>query len=297
MKKYFFFTVCAFILAWGGFVIRQQFTAKDNHKPAVKITKQVRYGFHIRNKTNSPIHDGQLWVYAPVVKTGAQTCSSITVNLPHKIIEYANGNRILMIEVNDLPPYGHQQIAIQADLNFTAAAAQPVRMESLNAYLRPEPCIESDHPDIVNTAENLKKQNESDTVKAVFEWVSSHIESSGYIQHNRGALYALRYKKGDCTEFMSLFVALCRALSIPARGIGGYTCAGNCILQPSSYHNWAQVHVDGAWRLADCQKRVYNKDHHTYIAMQVISGDTNTPMKQFRQFSFKGKGLSVTMKH
>ena len=44
----------------------------------------------------------------------------------------------------------------------------------------------------------------------------------GYIKNDRGALYALKTKEGDCTEFMHLFVALCRANKIPARCIGGY---------------------------------------------------------------------------
>ena len=46
--------------------------------------------------------------------------------------------------------------------------------------------------------------------RPIFQWVSQNVKDDGYSAKDRGALYALTNRKGDCTEFMYLFVALCR---------------------------------------------------------------------------------------
>ena len=113
---------------------------------------------------------------------------------------------------------------------------------------------------------------------------------------DRGALYALKYKKGDCTEYMHLFAALCRVNNIPARGIGGYICRGNCILKPSGYHNWAEFYDAGTWYSVDPQNKVFMKNSSDYIAMRIIGDTTGNPMGTYHRFRFKGEGLAVRMK-
>jgi len=52
----------------------------------------------------------------------------------------------------------------------------------------------------------------------------------------------LATKRGDCTEFSVLMVALCRAAGIPARANVGIMCARNIF----AYHMWPEVYV-GQW--------------------------------------------------
>ena len=54
--------------------------------------------------------------------------------------------------------------------------------------------------------------------------------------------------KGDCTEHALLFVALARALGIPARGVHGLVYAEYGDKVPALYwHAWAEVKVGGEW--------------------------------------------------
>ena len=46
-------------------------------------------------------------------------------------------------------------------------------------------------------------------------------------------------KKGDCTEFADLFIALCRINEIPARFTEGFTVSGS----PQA-HDWVEAHTD-----------------------------------------------------
>ncbi len=264
-----------------------------NKVPVQKISKHVKYGFTVQNKTNKLITDGNLYVYAPVKKNSFQSCVKLDANFPYKLVLNEPQNQILEFEITDLPPYATRIIQIEANLEYNETAG---KTDLRKNYLLAETKIESSHPDIVGLAKKLKKTGPMETAGNIYRWVSSNIEYAGHIKENRGALYALQNKKGDCTEFMSLFIALCRADEIPARGIAGYTCTGDCILVPQDYHNWAEFYINGTWLLADCQKKVFNKNNSNYIAMQIIFDDKKSrPMNGFSRFRTKGNGLKAKM--
>jgi transglutaminase-like putative cysteine protease len=94
---------------------------------------------------------------------------------------------------------------------------------------------------------------------------------------------------------MCLFVALCRAAGIPARGVGGYVCATDCLLSPAAYHNWAQFYANGAWNMADPQAKRFLK-HPDYIAMRIIDGFADKNTDHFHRFKAIGKSMEAKMK-
>lgn len=259
-----------------------------------EILKQVKYSFTVRNKTNKLVNNGELFVYAPIAKNSFQTCLNIESNLPFQLIKNKTGNQVLFFTINDLPPFATRVINLEARISYDSIP-QKSDAGDKQIYLSPEQYIESDHPDLVLLAKKIKASDPLKTAQNIYDWVSAHIQYSGYVKNSLGALYALKHRKGDCTEFMSLFIALCRAANIPARGIGGYVCAGNCILMPDTYHNWAEFYVNGSWLIADCQKKVFARENSNYIAMQTISNDQNNPIKGYDRFRFQGTGLKVKM--
>ncbi len=102
-------------------------------------------------------------------------------------------------------------------------------------------------------------------------------------------------RQGDCTEFMYLFAALCRAREIPARTIGGFVCTGNAVIKPGDYHNWVEFFDGRFWRLADPQRKRWLKHGSHYIAMRVIAETPGDPLAGFHRFRFNGEGLKVRM--
>ena len=167
--------------------------------------------------------------------------------------------------------------------------------KELNHYLHAEQYIESDDPALQNLAQKFKTPDVLKTTKKIFNWVANNVKYIGYVSQDRGALYALRHKKGDCTEYMYLFVALCRTAGIPARGIGGYIIEKNTILKPAAYHNWAEFYEDGVWKIADPQNKVFMKDQSHYIAMRIISESAENPMAHYHRFRIAGDGIKVNM--
>ncbi|MFH1147687.1 MAG: transglutaminase domain-containing protein [Pseudomonadota bacterium] len=269
----------------------------DSNVPqaAGDITREVQYSFTLRNKTNRLLRDARLWAYAPAKRTSAQDCEKVETSHPYDLITDELGNQILHFNLEELPPYSAKHITIQARLKLRDIP-QAVMMQDLQAFLRPEKYIESGEPEICELAKRLSGRNGMETARNINDWVFQNLKYEGYLRGDRGALYALRNRRGDCTEFMYLFCALCRANGIPARGIGGYICRENTILKPQQYHNWAEFYVDGAWQICDPQKNVFGQDESTYVALNIIGESSkNSPMRGFHRFRFQGDGLDVGM--
>ncbi|MGD2093778.1 MAG: transglutaminase domain-containing protein [Phycisphaerales bacterium] len=110
----------------------------------------------------------------------------------------------------------------------------------LEEYLKREKYIEKDNPKIRQIAENIEGQTEVEIVNNIFNYVIDNLKYHSHSGKDWGALKALKKKKGDCSEYSDLFIALCRAKNIPAKFISGY------IRRPDSArskHNWAEVYL------------------------------------------------------
>jgi hypothetical protein len=258
------------------------------------VHRQIQYSFTLQNKTNRLLNKAEFWTYAPVKETSSQRCVKLEVSQPYELILDNLGNQILYFRFDNLPPYASKIITITADLvitdNLTLSSLQDKPL-----FLQAEKYIESNAPEISSFSVQLKESKPLRTAENIFQWVANNIKYSGYTKDDHGALYALRNRQGDCTEYMYLFVALCRANDIPARGIGGYIFSGDPILNPSSYHNWAEFYDDAAWRIADPQKKVFMQNSSHYIAMKIIGDSARNPMGESHRFRFIGDGLEVKM--
>lgn len=261
---------------------------------AYTIPKKIQFSFTLQNKTNRVIKKAEFWAYAPVKRTATQRCLRIESSHPHELITDVTGNQVLYYTFDEFPPYSTRIITVKTDL-MVSGRANLLAKTDLQPFLRPEKYIESDDPRLGRLARSLKAPTHLKTAEKIFQWVADNVQYAGYLRNDRGALYAFTHKKGDCTEFMHLFTALCRANDIPARCIGGYICRENSILRPGDYHNWAEFYHDGAWRISDPQNRVFMKDRSSYIAMRLITESTDNSLMQFNRFLAKGPDLKVKM--
>ncbi|MHC1741529.1 MAG: transglutaminase family protein [Syntrophobacteraceae bacterium] len=259
--------------------------------------KQVHYSFTLQNEADRLLERAELWTYGPVKATSTQRCDRLGASHPYDLTTDDTGNQVLHFTFRDLPPYGVKIVTIRADLSLSDTPS-PMAQGSVEGTVRPQRYIESDDPRVVQLAKDIRANQAIDRPRAYFRWVSENIRDAGYTREDRGALDCLTRRAGDCTEQMYLFVALCRAAGIPARGVGGYVCEGDCILKPNDFHNWAEFYQTGAWRLADPHKRVFMESPSRYIAMRVMEASDRqeaNPMGSYHRFHFEGEGLMVRM--
>jgi len=114
----------------------------------------------------------------------------------------------------------------------------PPETPNLDEFLKHEQYIEKDNPKIQQIAKSIKGQTETDIVKEIYEYVTDRLQ---YVIRNdeAGAVKTLQKKKGGCTEYSDLFVALCRAKNIPARVVKGYVTEFDRVPQ----HAWAEAYL------------------------------------------------------
>ena len=269
-------------------------TFREHQGSGYTIAKTIQYSYTLHNETNRVIHAAELWAHAPVRQTANQRCLDLAANYPYQLLTDDDGNQVLHFVFEKLAPYASRIITIKAHL-LVSRSANPIAAELASSELKPEPYIEADHPRIRRVAAKLRQPNALKTVDAVFRWVANHVRYSGYADKARGALYALERKQGDCTEYMDLFVALCRAGGIPARRIGGYYSPQNAVLKARNYHNWGEFYDNGTWQIADPQKNVLMQNQDDYIAMRIIRAAGNSPLGPYNRFRIKGEGVKAKM--
>jgi transglutaminase-like putative cysteine protease len=128
-----------------------------------------------------------------------------------------------------------------------SSANQPLPDPEKGETLNPTPFIQSDHPEIRRLALAIAggAQEQTEQVKRLTAWVYREVRKQPVLSVP-SALDVLQQRVGDCNEHAVLFVALARALGIPARQQAGV------IYQEGKffYHAWAQVFL-GGWVSVD----------------------------------------------
>jgi hypothetical protein len=257
-----------------------------------KIPRTVRYRFTLKNTGNRLLDKAEFWTYAPVKQTATQQVMRIDASHAHEILTDSLGNQVLHFVLANIPPYASKLVTITVEL-MLAQGVNSIQENQMQWFLAEEPFVEISHPEIQRLANRLKTTDDLRTSRRIFNWVARHIQYAGYIRDNRGALYALQQQRGDCTEYMYLFIALARVNGIAARGLGGYVYADDAILKPDDYHNWAEFYWADKWQLADPQNKVFMEKQSNYIAMRVIS--ERSEIASSHRFWYSGEGLSVRM--
>lgn len=92
-------------------------------------------------------------------------------------------------------------------------------------------------------------------VQAICNFVHNHLTFGyGFGRPTKTAADVLREKTGVCRDFAQLTVALCRAMSIPARYASGYL--GDIGVPPSGpgdFSAWTEVYLGGRWFTFDAR--------------------------------------------
>ena len=183
------------------------------------------------------------------VLTETIKCTPDTVT---EIATTAKGERVLRVEV----PTGAFELAYAAlveverpEMPAMVLADRPGRLPlSILTYTLPSRYCESDR--FAPLAWDLfgKVEDRAEQVRSICKWVSENVEyAAGSTDGRTSAWDVWQTRKGVCRDYTHLAIALCRALSIPARYVGGYAVG----LEPMNFHACIEAYLGGAWRLLD----------------------------------------------
>ncbi len=107
-------------------------------------------------------------------------------------------------------------------------------------YLKPEPLIESDAPEIRAEAEKAVRGATDDRGRAerLTRYVNGLLDKKPTVSLP-SAREVLRTKVGDCNEHTALFVAMARSIGMPARIAVGLVFMHGAFY----YHAWPEVYI------------------------------------------------------
>jgi tetratricopeptide (TPR) repeat protein len=186
-----------------------------------------------------------LWVALPMDHIGQTVKIEDIHPQPVDIIhDSINGNDIVLWKITDLYNkdriycyYDFQVLPERVETTIDPENIIPYQKEAndYKRYTQSEPWIEMT-PAIKEKAIEIvgNETNPYFQARKIFTWVIENMSYEYPDVEKRGAEKSFKTLKGDCGEFSSVFVALCRAVGIPARNV-------TCIWFQGGGHAWAEI--------------------------------------------------------
>lgn len=251
------------------------------------VTRQLRFALTLSNPQSNALYNQTLWMYMPVKRSSAQDMLTVDTKAPHELHMDALGHSLLKIQLAELAPLTQRIFSVTVRISLHSPP-RPIELGDAKDWLQTEAYTEVSDNRMQAHALQLKGISSSQTARNIYDWVASNIAYAGYIADDLGALYALTERKGDCTEYAFLVVALARANQIPARMVGGYVTDRDTTPRADEYHNWAELYLDGVWQIVDAQKKNWLMPSEQYIAFRYYRGAAINPVGSAHRYKIIG---------
>lgn len=255
----------------------------------------IRYSVTFKNLSNVSVHSAAAKLFS-VANIRGQSIKNTLVSFGEYSQSKEDDYNFIVLSGMHYPPFGELQVIVSSRVdiplhNYSHSLEKTVNYKADGYYLS----LESREVSIVS---DVLSKSQLGTPAGVYGWVINNLEYSGYIQEDRGTLYALQKRRGDCTEFMYLMMSLLRKMGIPARGFAGfYLNQGNhTILSAKDYHNWVEFYDGREWKIMDPLNNNFAEQYDRYIAFRELDGRHEVSGLSSQRFISHDTRLSVEMR-
>ena len=225
----------------------------------------------------------RMWL--PLPESGAfQTVELSSVSAPgtQKILrELEHGNRVLYLELG--PEDSEKHVEVRFQVERVEIGAYTEETSDPRKYLKPSRLVPLDDTFKAVAQEAVAgKTGALMRARALYDHVIDHMR---YMKYGEGwgqgdAVYACSALYGNCTDFHSYFIALARAVGIPARfAIGAAIPSERDEGGVDGYHCWAEFYADGKWWPVDISEgdkfsalSIYYFGHHPANRFELSRG-------------------------
>lgn len=260
-------------------------------------TRHFEFTYLVR-VANLPADAKTLRLWVPLPQSDPyQTITELKIDSPvtysrHRELAFGNENIYLEVPVEKLPqPFElrlhflvdrrEHRVSLDARNVLTPGNADPANLDS---FLHSERLVPIDGV-IAQLAEQQTRgvKTPLEKARAIYNYVVSTMryDKSGEGWGRGDALWACTSKRGNCTDFHSVFIGMMRAVGIPARfeigfplpadkpqaDIPGYHCWAEFYIEP---YGWIPVDASEAWK--NPAKRDYFFGAHDVNRVQFTTG-------------------------
>ena len=223
--------------------------ASEGHLGVIRVHDEFEF---LYRATLPQITDtARMWL--PLAATDSfQTVEVRSINAPGKqslLKEHEHANRVLFLALG--PEDSGKNVEIRYQVKRLEKAAYVAPTPDQGKYLNPERLVPINE-NFRRIAEQVVEGKKGDLVRARALYDHT-IDRMRYIKYGDGwgkgdAVYACDARTGNCTDFHSYFIALARAVGIPARfAIGAAIPSERNEGGIDGYHCWAEFFADGKW--------------------------------------------------
>lgn len=192
-------------------------------------------------------------IWLPLAQSDAyQDIETIKITAPGELrtlTERKYGNKALFMAAG--PDESGKTIEIIYRVKRREKYPYTTEDRSAQEYLKPERLVPNDES-FRDIAEEVTRGKKTDLMRAraLYDHV---IDQLRYAKYGSGwgrgdAVYACSARRGNCTDYHAYFIALARAVGIPARfAIGAAIPSERNDGGVDGYHCWAEFFADGKW--------------------------------------------------
>ncbi|MGC2819452.1 MAG: transglutaminase domain-containing protein [Candidatus Sulfotelmatobacter sp.] len=195
-----------------------------------------------------------------------------------KTRESKYGNEIYYAETDPAKPELHFDIEYDV-IRHERIALGPNAPHLVSVSLSPAERQEDLQPDVLVPVTGLPadlaakvtqgKTQALDKARAIYDYVftTMRYDKTGTGWGHGDVLYACDAKKGNCTDFHSLFIAMARSQGIPARFEIGFPLPPNQhSAEIAGYHCWSDFYIDGkGWIPVDISEAWKHPEKRDYF--------------------------------
>jgi len=178
-------------------------------------------------------------------------------------------NAFLAIHLNDDIP-DSIKITLLIKVHRNIRGLSPQQDDEVKKYLGADELVPIDGQ-IAQEAKQVTKDMETtiQKVRAIYDNIVKTVsyDKSGTGWGRGDALYACNIRKGNCTDFHSLFMGMCRSIGIPARFVIGFPLPEKLREgEIPGYHCWAEFYIDGTgWIPVDASEAFKHPDKKEFF--------------------------------
>jgi len=222
---------------------------------------KILYKASFKSKSENEI---MIWLAEPA-DSNYQKIENYSINLNQDSEYRVNENHIHFFRLSDRNI--ELNVGIKAVLSKEIISAEKLVFGKLpkeisTQYLSSEKYLEQTREIIDLTKKIIRdKKAPLEKIRAIFKYVIENFKYCYPVKKRGVENLDLKNLSGDCAEYSSLFVTMCRIAGIATRNVTGYVIFEN--KNQISEHGWAQVYTDRGWLDADPQYASLEKNVET----------------------------------
>ncbi len=242
--------------------------AQTQSAPQPAKVREVDFTYHTDLTAIDPkAHRVEAWIPLPR-EDRFQQVSGLKIDSPAQV-EVVNqpsgGNRVAHL-IATAPPSGSIPVTIRFKVRRLEESADMEKAQmkipeptggAFDTYLGPDRLVPIDGQiKLVSAKAGDTDGSSYEQARAIYDYVIANMtyDKSGQGWGRGDAIYACNVKKGNCTDFHSLFIAIARSRGIPARFTIGFPLGAPSTGEIPGYHCWAEFYTGGQWVPVDASE-------------------------------------------